>query len=87
MNDLNRRPEVRVNRTNLKFAYKMRGFTSYQQLATLAGVSKGTIGNLMTKRNTCNPETAAAIAKALGVAPDELFTLKLCTGAASVRAA
>ena len=78
------RPEVRVNRANLKFAYRMRGIDSYQQLATLAGVSKGTIGNLMTKRDTCNPETAAAIAKALNVKPDEIFTLKLCTATSTV---
>lgn len=74
-----RQPAVRVNKANLKFAYDMRGFTSYEQLAKAAGVSKGTIGNLMTKRSTCSAKTARAIAKALDVKADQIFLFELCT--------
>lgn len=79
-----RQPEVRVQQGNLKLVYDMRGFESYRQLAKEAGVSVGTIGNLMTdnpatKRTTCSSKTARKIAKALKVPADRIFLFELCT--------
>ncbi|WP_188550055.1 helix-turn-helix transcriptional regulator [Sediminivirga luteola] len=45
-------------------------------LAFKAKISPSTVGNILGKRETCNPETAAKIAKALGVETERLFTLE-----------
>ncbi|MCD1287291.1 MULTISPECIES: helix-turn-helix transcriptional regulator [unclassified Brevibacterium] len=79
-----KQPEVRVQQGNLKLVYDMRGYESYRQLAKDAGVSVGTIGNLMTdnpatRRTTCTSKTAMKIAKALNVKPEQIFFFELCT--------
>lgn len=49
---------------------------SYQQIATMCGVSKGTITNLMTgTRKNVNPETAQKIEQGLRVDPQTIFKL------------
>ena len=48
-----------------------------------AKVSPSTIGNILGSRDTCNPETAGKIAKALGFSTDDLFTLDQINYAAS----
>lgn len=65
---------AKVNRPALKMAIKFHRF-SYEQLADRAGLSKGTIGNLMTKRQTCTTESASKIAQALGVTTEDIFFL------------
>lgn len=69
-----RRHNAVVNRSALKMAMTFHRLSN-QELADRAKVSKGTIGGLLTKRNTCNPETAAKIAKALKCDTSDLFTL------------
>ncbi|MCP3426000.1 helix-turn-helix transcriptional regulator [Rothia sp. AR01] len=60
----------------LTVALRFKGM-SYRQLASATGVSKTTIGNLANGRaSTCSPETAACIARGLGMAPGDLFVLK-----------
>lgn len=50
---------------------------SYRELAARTGVSKSTIGNLSSGAATyCNPETAAALARGLGVDTEDLFALE-----------
>lgn len=75
-----RRYISRIIRPSFVTIYKVRQFDSYQELATKAGVSKGTIGNLLTKgkahRPTVTPEVAAKIARALGVDHDDVFVLE-----------
>lgn len=45
-----------------------------RDLATAAKVSRATVGHLHSgARNTCKPETAAAIERALGAPPGLLF--------------
>lgn len=49
---------------------------SYAQAAERAGVSKSTIGNLMSgKRRTVTPETAAKIAAGFNVSTESIFYL------------
>lgn len=63
---------------------------SYADLARIAGVSKGTIGNLAsgTRKHT-TPATAAKIAKALNTDTKHLFMLEALPGASTptIRAA
>lgn len=69
-----RRFNATVNRPALKMALKFHR-VSYAELARVAGVSKGTVGNLMSRRTTCTPENAAKIAHALHCQTQDLFTL------------
>lgn len=71
-NDSRRSGNAKVKRGELKLAMKFKGW-GYGQLAKHAGVSKSTISGLMSRRDTCTIETAEAIAKALGEAPEEFF--------------
>lgn len=70
---------AKVNSKALDMAIKMhvrRGKPpSYQELADMCKVSKSTISNLMGKRTTFNPETAAKIEEGLGVDANSIFTL------------
>lgn len=51
--------------------------TSYRQLSLKTGVSKSTIGNLASGHALiCNPETASAIARGLGMPTEDLFVLE-----------
>lgn len=75
-NDTRRRFIARVDARALRMALKFHRW-SYADLARAAGISKGTVGNLASgARTTANPETAAAIAKALNVDTDDLFMLE-----------
>lgn len=80
----NKQPVIQVNRESLKLVMDMRGFDNYRKLALAAGVSVGTVGNLLTdnprtRRSTCSKKTALAIAKALNVKADQIFFFELCT--------
>lgn len=76
-----RRWVSRIIRPSFTTIYKVRQIKSYRDLAKAAGVSTGTIGNLLTKgkahRPTVTPEVAARIAKALGVEHDDIFVLEV----------
>lgn len=65
-----------VNKGALKMAMTFHGH-SYGSLAKKSDLSKSTIRNLVGPRATCNPETAAKVAKALNVETTDLFTLKV----------
>ena len=77
---------VEVNRPALRMAMTM-NLLSNQRLATLAGVSKGTVGNILTSRNTCSEETAVKIAKALKLKPKDLFVMHLPSSVESTKLA
>lgn len=82
MKTITKRPTVKVDYGNLRFAYDMRGFQRYSDLARAAGVSPATVGHLLntdprTRRTTCDPTTAQKIAKALDVKPDRIFLYEL----------
>mgnify|MGYP002759651100 FL=1 len=67
-------PDLRlVDHTSLARYMDYRGF-SVRSLAARTGVNRSTIGHLRSgKRNTCGPEAAKAIARALDVPVDMLF--------------
>lgn len=73
-NETRRKGNAKVKRGELKLAMRFKGW-GYGQLAKQAGIGKSTVATLMTRRDTCSIETAEAIAKALGEAP-EVFFLK-----------
>lgn len=61
----------------IEMAMRFNNIETKAQLARVAGISKGTAGNLLNEtRATFNPETAAKIAKGLRVPTDTLFTLE-----------
>ncbi|RBP66366.1 DNA-binding XRE family transcriptional regulator [Brevibacterium sanguinis] len=66
---------ARAHKEQIRLAMTFRQFTN-AELAMRAKVSPGTVGNILGKRETCNPETAAKIAKALGCKTEQLFTLE-----------
>lgn len=70
-----RRFTAKVNVGALRMAVQFKRL-SFQQAADRCGVSKGTIGNLLTgKRSTVNPETAAKIERGLEVGAGSIFDL------------
>lgn len=74
--DSRRTLTARPNVHAIKMAMKFRNNMSKADLARLSGLSKGTVGNVLNgTRKTFNPETATAIADALGVSSDDLFVL------------
>lgn len=75
--DTRRTRTARPNVSAIKMTMKFRGRMTKAELAKASGLSKGTIGNILNgTRKTFNPETASAIAEALDVSADELFTLE-----------
>lgn len=59
-------------------ALDFKGWT-YGDLARHAAISKSTIGNLMTSRNTCDVKTARKIAAAFERPTEQFFLLDLFT--------
>lgn len=77
--DTRRTLTARPNVSAIRMAMKFRGMTK-AELARSARLSKGTVGNVLNgTRKTFNPETANAIATALDLTADELFTLEPLT--------
>lgn len=72
---------ARPHKEQIRLAMKFKQWTN-ADLAFKAKVSNGTVGNILGKRDTCNPETAGKIAKALGFETEDLFTLELIEYAA-----
>lgn len=72
---------ARPHKEQIRLAMTFKQFTN-AELAFKAKMSASTVGNILGKRETCNPETAAAIAKALGVPTERLFTLEMIEYAA-----
>lgn len=72
---------ARPRKAQIRLAMKFKQWTN-ADLAFKAKVSPSTIGNILGARDSCNPETAGAIAKALGFETDELFALELISYAA-----
>lgn len=70
--------EVRlISADALRQYMRFRGYT-IRELADRAGVSRSTIGHLVSgTRSTCNPDTARLIAKALDCPVDALFVAKV----------
>nr|BFF05467.1 hypothetical protein GCM10023233_04360 [Brevibacterium otitidis] len=66
---------ARPHKEQIRLAMTFKQFTN-ADLALRARISASTVGNILGKRETCNPETAAKIAKALGVETEKLFTLE-----------
>lgn len=66
---------ARPHKEQIRLAMIFRQYTN-SDLAFKAKISPSTVGNILGKRDTCNPETAAKIAKALGVDTERLFTLE-----------
>lgn len=66
---------ARPHKAQIRLAMSFRQYTN-ADLAFKAKISPSTVGNILGKRETCNPETAAKIAKALGVETEKLFTLE-----------
>lgn len=66
---------ARPHKAQIRLAMTFKQYTN-AELAMRAKVSTGTVGNILGKRDTCNPETAARIAKALGLETEQLFTLE-----------
>ncbi|MCT1689911.1 helix-turn-helix domain-containing protein [Brevibacterium sp. p3-SID960] len=66
---------ARPHKEQIRLAMKFKQWTN-ADLAFKAKVSNGTVGNILGKRETCNPETAGKIAKALGLETEDLFTLE-----------
>lgn len=66
---------ARPHKEQIRLAMTFRQYTN-ADLAFRAKVAASTVGNILGKRETCNPETAAKIAKALGVDTEKLFTLE-----------
>ena len=71
---------ARPQKQQIRLAMKFNRWTN-AELARRAGISPGTVGNVLGARATCNPETAAKIAKALNVDTADLFVLEPLTGA------
>ncbi|MBM7796855.1 helix-turn-helix transcriptional regulator [Pseudoglutamicibacter cumminsii] len=72
---------ARPQKQQIRLAMKFNRWTN-AELARRAGISPGTVGNVLGARATCNPETAAKIADALNVDTTDLFTLEPITYAA-----
>ena len=66
---------ARPHKEQIRLAMTFRQYTN-ADLAFRAKVAPSTVGNILGKRETCNPETAAKIAKALGTDTKKLFTLE-----------
>lgn len=66
---------ARPHKEQIRLALTFKQWTN-ADLAFKARISPSTVGNILGKRDTCNPETAAKIAKALGVETERLFTLE-----------
>ncbi|GAB3041918.1 hypothetical protein GCM10027079_02230 [Sediminivirga luteola] len=66
---------ARPHKDQIRLAMTFKQLTN-ADLAFKAKISPSTVGNILGKRETCNPETAAKIAKALGVETERLFTLE-----------
>ncbi|QPR39543.1 helix-turn-helix transcriptional regulator [Brevibacterium casei] len=66
---------ARPRKAQIRLAMKFKQWTN-SDLAFKAKVSTGTVGNILGARETCNPETAGKIAKALGFETEELFDLE-----------
>jgi plasmid maintenance system antidote protein VapI len=66
---------ARPHKEQIRLALTFKQWTN-ADLAFKARISPSTVGNILGKRETCNPETAAKIAKALGVETERLFTLE-----------
>lgn len=66
---------ARPHKEQIRLAMTFRQLTN-ADLAFKAKLSPSTVGNILGKRETCNPETAAAIAKALGCKTEQLFSLE-----------
>lgn len=66
---------ARPHKSQIRMLMKFQRWTN-ADLAFKAKVSPGTIGNILGSRDTCNPETAGKIAKALGVETTDLFTIE-----------
>lgn len=66
---------ARPHKAQIRLAMKFKQWTN-SDLAFKAKVSTGTVGNILGARETCNPETAGKIAKALGFETEELFDLE-----------
>lgn len=85
--DTRRTLTARPNVSAILMAMKFRGMTK-ADLARRAGVSKGTVGNVLNgNRQTFNPETAHKLATALELPADDLFTLSPLTVSVTRRAA
>ena len=72
---------ARPNKQQIRLAMQFNRWTN-AELARRAGISPGTVGNVLGARGTCNPETAAKIADALNVETTHLFKLEPITYAA-----
>lgn len=66
---------ARPHKAQIRLAMKFKQWTN-ADLAFKSKVSPSTIGNILGARDSCNPETAGKIAKALGFSTDDLFTLE-----------
>jgi lambda repressor-like predicted transcriptional regulator len=66
---------ARPHKEQIRLALTFKQWTN-ADLAFKARISPSTVGNILGKRETCNPETAAKIAKALGVETERLYTLE-----------
>lgn len=72
-NETRRTETIRCNRSSLNMAMKLARWSN-ADLARMAGVAKGTVGNLRSgARTTCNVETAVKIEKALRVDAGDIF--------------
>ena len=76
MNDPYRLTARLISRRVLRQHMKHRRIPSGYALAKAAGILPGTVNNLLRDRNSCSPETAAAIEHALDVPSESLFLLK-----------
>lgn len=72
---------ARPHKAQIRTLMKFQRWTN-ADLAFKSKVSPSTIGNILGARDTCNPETAGAIAKALGVETEDLFTIERISYAA-----
>lgn len=72
---------ARPHKAQIRLAMKFKQWTN-ADLAFKSKISPSTIGNILGARDTCNPETAGKIAKALGFNTDDLFTLEQISYAA-----
>lgn len=66
---------ARPHKSQIRLAMDFKQWTN-ADLAFKAKISPSTVGNILGKRDTCNPETAGKIAKALGFETDKLFTIE-----------
>ena len=70
------RGNATVDRRSLEMAIKFSKMNK-AEVARKAGISQGTLSNLLHTRRTCTVDTAVAIAEALEVKPSDIFFLNL----------